>query len=109
MGPGRTHYGVDTALPPVTSKERVGRSKRSRGGSLVEVRRLEGFASLGEGGVLALVGPQEGHVRVRCAGGSQGGVVALPAQGHGGARTAQAAPVPEKSTVKVYIQPPLGR
>jgi len=63
---------------------------------LVEVRWLEGLAALGERGVLALVGAEEGHVRVRGAGGSQGRVVSLPAQGHGGARAAQASAVPVK-------------
>ena len=63
-------------------------------GGLVEVRRLECLASLGECGVLALVGAQQGQVRV-CGPGCcrpQRGVVTSSAQRHGGGLTSLAVP-----------------
>ena len=69
---------------------------RGRGGGrgkLVEVRRLESLASFRQGGVLALVRPQQRQVRVcRPRRGPQRGVVASPAQGHRGGLTGLAVP-----------------
>ena len=55
---------------------------------LVKIWRLQGLASLGKSGVLALVGPQQWEVdvcRPRC-GRPQWRVVTSPAQSHGGGR-----------------------
>ena len=69
---------------------------------LVKIWRLQGLASLGESGVLALVRPQQRKVHISCPRccWPQWGVVTSPAEGHGGSSSVVSI---AKNKLKLYM------